>query len=268
MHKLAREIRFSINPFSLHADDGFNSYASKPTSEGLSFYFGLWVEVSGQADPATGFVVNVSDIDKAVRKYAAPILSRIIRESFKSRRDLSLVDIVGFLKNAWRELQDKFAPAHLSRLCLELNPFRKIAVDSEDCKVVYFSEKFEFAAGHKLWNEEFSNERNIELFGKCANPAGHGHNYIIEVTVKGPIEQDGHSAGEFEKIVEEAFIKLVDHKNLNVDVAGFENINPTVENITAFAWSKLMGQFGKRQLHCVTIWETDRTYCSYYGSDS
>jgi 6-pyruvoyltetrahydropterin/6-carboxytetrahydropterin synthase len=265
MHKLAREVRFSINPFSAHAEDGFNSYASKPTGEGLSFYFGLWVEVSGLADPATGFVVNVSDIDRAVRKYSVPILGRIIKESSTNRRGLLLGDMVGFLKKSWGELQDKFTPAHLSRLCLELNPFRKVAVDSEDCKVVYFSEKFEFAAGHKLWNEEFSDERNLELFGKCANPAGHGHNYIIEVTVKGPLEQKGHSTGEFEKIVEETFIKLVDHKNLNLDVPGFENINPTVENITAFAWSKLVGQFGQRQLHCVTIWETDRTYCTFYG---
>jgi len=268
MHKLAREIRFSINPFLAHAEDGFNSYASRPTAEGLAFYLGLWVEVSGQVQPATGFVVNVTDIDRAVRRYAVPILGRVITERYENRQILSFVDIVEFLKNAWRELQDKFVPASLSRLCLEVNPFRKVAVDSEDCKVFYFSEKFEFAAGHKLWKEEFSDKRNFELFGKCANPAGHGHNYIIEVTVKGPSERDSFGAGEFEKVVDETFIRLVDHKNLNVDVPGFENINPTVENITAFAWSKLVGQFGHRQLHCITVWETDRTYCSYYGGDS
>ncbi len=268
MHKLAREVRFSINPFSTQIEKGFNSYASNPTAKGLSFYLALGVKLSSQVQPDTGFVVNVSDIDKAVRKYAVPILGQIIREAFQNRRDLSITDIVEFLKNAWQQLQDKFVPAHLSKLSLKLNPFRKVAVDSEDCKVVYFSEKFEFAAGHKLWNEELSDERNFELFGKCANPAGHGHNYIIEVTVKGPSERDGCGSGEFEKIIDDKFIRLVDHKNLNVDVPGFENINPTVENITAFAWSKLVGQFGHRQLHCVTVWETDRTSCSYYGRDS
>ena len=84
--------------------------------------------------------------------------------------------------------------------------------------MVYFSEKFEFAAMHKLWNEQFSEKKNFEVFGKCANPAGHGHNYIIEVTVKRTGEQAGLSIGQFERIVDQEFIKLVDHKNLNVDV--------------------------------------------------
>jgi 6-pyruvoyltetrahydropterin/6-carboxytetrahydropterin synthase len=266
MHKLAREIRFSINPFSASQEKGLNSYASNPTAEGLSFYFSLWVKLSSQLQPDTGFVINVVDIDKAVRGHTVPALERIVKDRFRNGREVSLTDIAGFLKDARQQLQDKFAPARLDELSLGLNPFRRIAVESEDCEVVYFSEKFEFAAGHKLWNEKFSDERNFELFGKCANPAGHGHNYIIEVTVKGPLERDGCGIIEFEKIVEEVFIKLVDHKNLSVDVPGFEKINPTVENIAAFAWDKLNGRFGSRKLHCVTIWETDRTYCSYYGS--
>jgi 6-pyruvoyltetrahydropterin/6-carboxytetrahydropterin synthase len=257
MHKLNREVRFSINPFTQNA-----------RAEGLSLDFGLWVELSGQVDPPTGFIVNIVEVDKAVHKYVTPMLERTLKEHLKNNKDFLLSDIVELLKKAWRELQDKFTPARLSGLSLELNPFRKIAVDSEDCKVVYFSEKFEFSAGHKLWNEEFSEERNFELFGKCANPAGHGHNYTIEITVKGPSERSGCGAGEFEKTIEEEFIRLVDHKNLNTDVPGFENINPTVENIAVFAWNKLAGRFGDRQLHCVTIRETDKTYCSYYGSDS
>jgi 6-pyruvoyl-tetrahydropterin synthase len=57
----------------------------------------------------------------------------------------------------------------------------------------------------------------------------------------------------------------VDHKNLNVDVAEFGKTNPTVENIAVFAWNKLAGKFSKAELHCVTVWETDKTYCSYCG---
>ena len=130
--------------------------------------------------------------------------------------------------------------------------------------MVYFSEKFEFAATHKLWNDDFSEQRNFEVFGKCANPTGHGHNYVVEVTIRRPSGED-FCIGDFEGIVDDQLIKNVDHKNLNVDVEQFKTTNPTVENIAAFAWSRLVGKFDQAALHCVTLWETDRTYCSYYG---
>ncbi len=128
------------------------------------------------------------------------------------------------------------------------------------------SEKFEFAAMHTLWNDKFDRQHNFELFGKCANPTGHGHNYVIEVTVKAAVEDGDFCVGKFEKIVDDEFIQLVDHKNLNVDVAEFDGRNPTVENIAAFAWEKLTGKFRKTGdclLFSVTVWETDRTYCTY-----
>ena len=128
----------------------------------------------------------------------------------------------------------------------------------------YFSEKFEFAATHTLWNEDFSEEENFEVFGKCANPAGHGHNYIIEVTVAN--KGNGRvGIGKFQKIVEGEFVRLVDHKNLNVDVPQFEERNPTVENIAAFAWERLADKLCGGQITSVTVWENDRTYCTYCG---
>ncbi len=67
------------------------------------------------------------------------------------------------------------------------------------------------------------------------------------------------------KTVDDELVKLLDHKNLNADVAEFGKTNPTVENIVVFAWDKLSGKFGKAQLTCVTVWETDKTCCSYCG---
>jgi 6-pyruvoyltetrahydropterin/6-carboxytetrahydropterin synthase len=162
-------------------------------------------------------------------------------------------------------LADKFGAAKVSELSLALNPFRKVTVDCEDSEMIYFSEKFEFAATHKLWNDSFSDERNFEVFGKCANPAGHGHNYIVEVTVKKTVKKGELRIGDFERLVDKEFIKVVDHKNLNVDVPYFAEAIPTVENIARFAWERIVGKFGEAGLHCVTIWETDKTCCSYYG---
>lgn len=265
MHKLSRQVRFSINPFSPGDSDGSNSFASKPAGEGLSIFFELTVTLAGEVEPDTGFVVNVTDIDGNVRKHAVPAFAQQIRKKFRQGKHIGFVEITKLLKSVWGQLADKFKTAKVEKLSLALNPFRKITVDCEDCKMSYFGEKFEFAATHKLWNDNFSDERNREVFGKCANPTGHGHNYVVEVTIKSPTGRDDIHIGEFEKVVDEEFIKLVDHKNLNEDVQYFVKTIPTVENIAAFAWEKMAGKFGEAELYCITIWETDRTYCSYYG---
>jgi 6-pyruvoyltetrahydropterin/6-carboxytetrahydropterin synthase len=268
MHKLARQVRFSINPFLAEKNEGFNSYASRPAGDGLSIFLELSVEVIGEVEPATGFVVNVVDIDKNVREFAVPVFAERIKQDFRRAQHVGLFALAELLKSTWTILADKFGTAQLSKLSLKLNPFRKMAIDLKDYEMVYFSEKFEFAAMHKLWNDDFSEKQNLEVFGKCANPAGHGHNYIVEVTIKTPISKNGFHICDFEKIVDNELIKFVDHKNLNVDVSHFSKTIPTVENITVFAWNKLTGKCGQAALHCVTVWETDKTYCSYYGPDN
>jgi 6-pyruvoyltetrahydropterin/6-carboxytetrahydropterin synthase len=265
MHILARRIRFSVNPFLPVDTEGFNSFACKPTGEGFSIFLELTVELTGKIDQTTGFLINVSDIDMNVRKFVVPVFAGHIRENFNNGKHINFIKIVELLRLAWSQLADKFGSVRIKKLGLKLNPFRTVTVDSQDANMVYFSEKFEFAAMHKLWNDDFSEERNFEVFGKCANPTGHGHNYIVEVTVKKPPAADTFSIAMFERIVDEELVKLLDHKNLNADIGEFSKVNPTVENIAAFAWEKLVAKFGQAMLHCVTVWETDRTYCSYYG---
>jgi len=265
MHKAGRQVRFSINPFLAKDNEGFNSFASKPAGEGLSIFFELSVEVAGEVEPTTGFVVNVIDIDKKVREFVVPIFAERVRESYRQGKHIGLFELTKLLRSARVQLADKFGAARISQLSLKLNPFRKVTIKPEDNKMIYFSEKFEFAATHKLWNDEFSDERNFEVFGKCANPAGHGHNYVVEVTIKGREDEDSFRIGDFERTVDNELVQVVDHKNLNVDVAEFGKTNPTVENIAVFAWNKLAGKFGEAALHCVTVLETDKTYCSYYG---
>ncbi len=265
MHTLSRSVRFSVNPFLPEDTIGFNSFASKPAGEGLSIFLELCVKLVGRVEPSTGFVVNVNEIEEKVQKYVVPIFAQNVREHYRHGRHIDLAELTKGLKSAWEQLADKFGTAGLGELSLALNPFRKVTMDNRDCKMSCFSEKFEFAATHKLWNDDFSEERNREIFGKCANPTGHGHNYVVEVTVKRPASADGFCIGEFERVVDDEFIKLIDHKNLNVDLPYFAKTIPTVENIATFAWEKLTGKFSEAELHCVTIWETEKTSCSYYG---
>jgi len=266
MHILARHVRFSINPFLTGQSPGHNSYASDPSGEGLSIFFDLCVELAGTVDAKTGFVVNVLDIDEKVREFVVPVFAERIKEHFQRRRHISLAMLAELLRLTWARLSGRFGRANVNRLVLALNPYRKITVESEVSKMLYYSEKFEFAAMHRLWNESFSDEHNRQVFGKCANPAGHGHNYVVEVTVKIPGRETGLRTGDFERIVDDEFIGLVDHKNLNADVAELRKINPTVENIAALAWEKLVGKFGESALQRVTVWETDKTHCSYCGA--
>jgi 6-pyruvoyltetrahydropterin/6-carboxytetrahydropterin synthase len=263
--RLGRHVRFSVNLFLDRHGPGFNSYASKPAGEGLSLFLELTVELAGPPRSETGLLVNVSDIDQTVRRYAVPVFTERIDAHVRRGEHIGLTRVAALLDAAREQLRDKFEPAHVERLALKLDPFRKLAMDTKEPGVLYFSEKFEFAATHKLWHDGFSEPQNRRVFGKCANPTGHGHNYLVEVTVRTPAAGPALEIGQFEHVVDSQLMQLVDHKNLNLDVAAFQEKLPTVENIAVFAWEHLAGKFDPAQLHCVTVWESDRTYCTYCG---
>ena len=124
-------------------------------------------------------------------------LVSIFANSLLHKKHISFVDIGGLLKESWTALKDKFGKGEITSLRLELNPFRKIGIDAEDSKEMIISEKFEFAATHTLWNDKFSKEKNFEIFGKCANPTGHGHNYMVEVSLKVPARWRVDGDGRF-----------------------------------------------------------------------
>jgi 6-pyruvoyltetrahydropterin/6-carboxytetrahydropterin synthase len=264
MHTLSRQIRFTVDPFAKEQVEGFNSYACKPTGDGFGVYLALWVDLAGELDADTGFVINVSEIDKLVRMRVIPKITRSIQAFFANRKTPTLWDMTALLGTCRPVIETGFPDKKFEQLRLDLNPFRTITITSEDADMFTFCEKFEFAAMHQLWNEKFDEKTNFEMFGKCANPAGHGHNYVLEVHVQSAIEEvNAGWVSSYQQTVKEGFLDLVDHKNLNVDVAGFESMNPTVENLAYFAWEKLEGTFKNGKLVKITVWENDRTFCSY-----
>ncbi|MHC4987646.1 MAG: hypothetical protein ACYTFX_03990 [Planctomycetota bacterium] len=95
MHTLSRQIRFSIDPFSAEREMGYNSYASKPCVEGLGLYLALWVDLKSRLNPDTGFVVNVSEIDKIVHQTAIPIFIQMISSAFTAQQTVSFSFIIG-----------------------------------------------------------------------------------------------------------------------------------------------------------------------------
>jgi len=266
MHILAREVRFSINPF-LPADiEGCNSYCGRPAGEGLAIFLSLRVELVGQVDPDTGFVMNIVDVDRLVRQHAVPVFAEQIRANFSRKKHIDFTLLAHLCSKTYQKLTRIFGTeTAVRRITLNLNPFRTLAVKAQEGDMVYFSEKFEFAATHTLWNDKFSEQKNLQVFGKCANRAGHGHNYIVDVTVKTTAGRQAFDIGDFQKTVDSALIDYVDHKNLNVEIPEFASTIPTVENIAVFAWQRLVGRFPDAELHRVKVWESDKTWCSYYG---
>ena len=93
MHELSRQVRFSIDPFVDIHKEGFNSYCSKPTSENLAIYLALHVSLAGKVNPETGFVVNVADIDSAVRQQVVHVFEEQIKGSFKKNKAVRFIDI-------------------------------------------------------------------------------------------------------------------------------------------------------------------------------
>ncbi len=275
MVRLGRLVRFSVDPFLDPEVAGANSYASKPAGEGLGLFLELAVELVGPVSDQTGLLLNVVDIDRIARRFAVPVFAVAVSRRLRRGEHISLAAVAEILQQVHEHLDGRFPGARVDRLALKLNPYRILAMDTKEPGMVYFSEKFEFAATHKLWNDSFSGEQNIETFGKCANPSGHGHNYLVEVTIKmsaGSLPDAAQTPnpesmriGRFEQIVDARLMQLLDHKNLNVDVPAFYKTTPTVENLAMFAWQRLAGEFDPAQLHCVTVWESDRTWCSYYG---
>ncbi len=120
-----------------------------------------------------------------------------------------------------------------------------------------------FSAGHRLYNPEYSDEKNAEIFGDCSNPEGHGHNYILEVTVTGEIDQETGmliNLKEMKKIIQEEIISKVDHKNLNSQVEFMKDLIPTTENLARRIWEVLDKKFKSGMLARIILRETENNF--------
>ena len=124
-------------------------------------------------------------------------------------------------------------------------------------------------AAHRLYRPDWSDEKNLEVFGKCSNPNFHGHNYIIETWLDGPIDPETGYVIDL-KILKDILYKEIlhrfDHRNLNLDCKEFEGIIPTAENITVIFWNILRKKIDLKYGLTVRIWETENNIFEYSGS--
>jgi 6-pyruvoyltetrahydropterin/6-carboxytetrahydropterin synthase len=129
--------------------------------------------------------------------------------------------------------------------------------------------RYRFAASHRLHTAKLSEEENARVFGKCANPYGHGHNYVLEISVSGDVDLATGmitNLAELDPFVEHEVIQVFDHHSLNEDVAAFRNVVPTTENLCIEIYNRLKG-FPHAKLERVRVQETTNNSFEYAGEN-
>lgn len=135
---------------------------------------------------------------------------------------------------------------------------------------MYVTRREVFSASHRLWNPGLTEAQNIELFDKCANPNGHGHNYVLEVTVAGEVKSKTGYVLDLKKLknlIRTEIIQKVDHKHLNFDVDFLKDVIPTAENIVRVFWHVLKPKIAEGTLFSIRLHETENNVIEYRGEE-
>jgi len=134
--------------------------------------------------------------------------------------------------------------------------------------MIYLTRKCEFSASHYYHNPQWNDEENRRVFGKCANLNGHGHNYTLEVTVKGeidPVTGFVVDLKELKDLLNHEVVEAMDHRHLNKEVPEFASTMPTSENIAIAIWQRLDQKLKVAKLHRVRLYELPDLFVDYYG---
>jgi 6-pyruvoyltetrahydropterin/6-carboxytetrahydropterin synthase len=137
--------------------------------------------------------------------------------------------------------------------------------------MVYLTRKAEFSASHYYHNPDFTPEENRRIFGKCNNPNGHGHNYTLEVTVKGAVDPRSGFVVDLKQlkdIMSREVLDALDHRFLNKEVPEFLTKIPTTENLAIVIWQRLAPKLNAAILHRVRVYETPDLFVDFYGESS
>lgn len=262
MIHLTREIRFNLIPGGGQRPLT-NSWGGWPSAAVISPSLVMRCQLSGELEPDSGYLCNIKLIDDAIRE-------RVVRYCCDQNPMMTAEQIVRF---AMQQIADVFPPnCQVEQLQLCVTPTLEYSIHRKDDPMIQLTQQFEFSASHRLHNPSLTDEENQRVFGKCNNPHGHGHNYLLMVTVEGdPAEQACLiPLEEFEIAVKRDVIDRLDHKNLNVEVEAFRDCNPSVENIAMVIWRMLepsipdLGE-GNARLARVRVYETPKTWADYFG---
>jgi 6-pyruvoyltetrahydropterin/6-carboxytetrahydropterin synthase len=266
MYRLSRTVRFSINPRAASRERGTSGYSGNPPPRGFAHTYELVVDCVGALGSRTSYVINIKEIDRAVRESVVPLIERTL--------DAQSLDGPEELMPSVLDAASKALPNLVSRIAWKLSPYHALEMSTSDTTRVVLRQRFDFCAAHRLHNPALTSEENAALFGKCNNASGHGHNYQIEpaVAVRLFPGRRSFTLDQLEAIVDREVIQRFDHRNLNADTAEFKDglgAMPSVEHISRVCYElidrAIRAEAPDASLVGVTVWESDRTSSTYPG---
>jgi 6-pyruvoyltetrahydropterin/6-carboxytetrahydropterin synthase len=258
----------------ISADDNRARFGVWAGREPHGHNYRLEARVAGEVDQRTGMVINITDINHVIKSRVLDILDgRFLNKEipFFAQYAPTTENIARFI---WEALEHDLPPG--GRLVgIQVweteTLWAKRERDENETMLTTLTRAYDFSASHRLHSSHLTNSENLEIFGKCNNPNGHGHNYGVVVTIAGePDRATGmiYPIDALDKIVEEEVLLPFDHKHLNLDTAEFVDINPTSEMLTVVIWQKLAKRLptsGTTRLFSVVVHETARNSFEYRG---
>lgn len=256
---LTREVRLSLG--AAEPQGGRNGWAGWPAPTRTAPFFCVRVQVVGQPDPQTGYLCDIRDLDAIIRTASSKVDGVNPPSGWEA-----------LAAHFWRQTAETLpATITLAKMEILASPYLCFAIDKETPNMILTTEQFEFAASHRLHCPELSDEENRRIFGKCNYPSGHGHNYLVDVTIAHAQDTPPKSRlplGRLEEIVSDRVLRRFDHKHLNLDLEEFQSVNPTVENIAKAIWNLLDSALAPARLVNVRVHETAKTWADYGGDHS
>ena len=257
---LSREIRFALLPTDVaYPSAASNSWSGWPATNLAVPQLNLRAEIAGEPDSVTGYVCNITVLDRLLRE--------VVTESLIPKFGNLATSGATIIKTAFDEVQKRWQlPDALIRIELSLSPYLRYTVNSGNSNMIEMTQQFEFSAAHRLHCDSLTEKENRETFGKCNNPNGHGHNYVVDVTVGSEVDARDvvTNLHDFETTVKKEIIDRLDHKHLNRDVDYFADVNPSVENI-AIAIYRWLEKKLDVELVAIKVFETPKTWAEYRG---
>lgn len=276
MHYLTRLVEFEASHrywnTEFSEEENLRTFGKCVSPYGHGHNYVLQVTLAGHVDPRTGMVINIKELDRILKEVANEFDHKFINIDHPTFHDRvpTTENLAAYMRdNIEQKLYTEGAGRYqLTRVRLYEEPtLWSDVVGDEGRTMASLTKTFGFSAAHRLHSMELSDQENRDVFGKCNNPNGHGHNYELEVTVSGDVApQTGMvmDLGELMQIVQEEVLDRFDHKHLNKDTEEFRSLNPTGENIIRVIWDVLKPRLGD-QLTRVGLWETPKNFFEYHG---
>lgn len=271
MITVTRRVQFSAAHFyyldSLSPEENQQTFKACSNRHGHGHNYEVFVSVQGPMDPETGMVMNLKDLKEILQD---EIVEPMDHKNLNHQLDFFKTH-VPTLENIARYIRQRLTP-RLLPYGLELTNLKVVENESlyvEYQHMLFLTRRYDFCASHRLYNPEFSDTQNWEVFRECNNPHGHGHNYELEVTLTGEADPNTGMLVDIELLdrwVQETLIQKVDHRHFNFDVPFMKDIIPTAENVVYTFWQQLAPQIPPPlKLHRMRLFESKNNMAEYQG---